>query len=72
VERHRTDAKAAIIEFVEGVTHPASERFVPEDDRIAVFDNDGTLWSEQPLYFQALYALNAVREEARPPASVGP
>jgi hypothetical protein len=33
-----TDAKAAIIEFVEGVTGPASERFVPEDDRIAVFE----------------------------------
>jgi hypothetical protein len=46
-----TDAKPAIIEFVEGVTDPAFERFVPEDDRIAVFDNDGTLWSEQPLYF---------------------
>jgi phosphoglycolate phosphatase-like HAD superfamily hydrolase len=59
-----TDAKAAIIEFVEGVTDPASDGFVPEDDRIAVFDNDGTLWSEQPLYFQALYALDVLRAKA--------
>ena len=59
-----TDAKAAIIEFVEGVTDPSSDSFVPEDDRIAVFDNDGTLWSEQPLYFQALYALDVLREKA--------
>jgi hypothetical protein len=59
-----TDAKAAIIEFVEGVTDPASDSFVPEDDRIAVFDNDGTLWSEQPLYFQVLYALDVLREKA--------
>jgi phosphoglycolate phosphatase-like HAD superfamily hydrolase len=59
-----TDAKMAIIEFVEGVTDPNSERFVPEDNRIAVFDNDGTLWSEQPLYFQALYALDVLRDKA--------
>jgi phosphoglycolate phosphatase-like HAD superfamily hydrolase len=67
---HDTDAKAAIIEFVEGVTDPASERFVPEDDRIAVFDNDGTLWSEQPLYFQALYALDVLREKAEADPSI--
>ncbi|HSA80724.1 MAG TPA: HAD family hydrolase [Geminicoccaceae bacterium] len=65
-----TDAKAAIIEFVEGVTDPSSERFVPEDDRIAVFDNDGTLWSEQPLYFQALYALDVLREKAKADPSI--
>jgi hypothetical protein len=58
------DAKAAIIEFIEGVTDPASDTFVPEDDRIAVFDNDGTLWSEQPVYFQVLYALDVLREKA--------
>jgi phosphoglycolate phosphatase-like HAD superfamily hydrolase len=59
-----TEAKTAIIAFVEGVTDPSSDSFVPEDDRIAVFDNDGTLWSEQPLYFQALYALDVLREKA--------
>jgi hypothetical protein len=65
-----TDAKAAIIEFVEGVTDPASDSFVPEDDRIAVFDNDGTLWSEQPLYFQFLYAFDVVREKAEADPSI--
>jgi phosphoglycolate phosphatase-like HAD superfamily hydrolase len=65
-----TDAKAAIIEFVEGVTDPNAESFVPEDDRIAVFDNDGTLWSEQPLYFQLLYALDVLREKAEADPSI--
>jgi haloacid dehalogenase-like hydrolase len=65
-----TDAKAAIVEFIESVTDPSSERFVPEDDRIAVFDNDGTLWSEQPLYFQALYALDVLREKAKVDPSI--
>ncbi|MGH6897129.1 MAG: HAD family hydrolase [Geminicoccaceae bacterium] len=59
-----TEAKTAVIAFVEGVTDPSSDSFVPEDDRIAVFDNDGTLWVEQPLYFQALYALDVLREKA--------
>ena len=44
--------------------------FVPEDDRIAVFDNDGTLWAEQPLYFQVLYALDALREKAEADPSI--
>jgi hypothetical protein len=65
-----TNAKAAIIEFVESVTDPDSDSFVPEDDRIAVFDNDGTLWSEQPLYFQALYALDVLREKAEADPSI--
>lgn len=51
-------AKARIIEFVSGVTDPSDPRFVPRDERIAVFDNDGTLWSEQPIYFQLLYAMD--------------
>jgi phosphoglycolate phosphatase-like HAD superfamily hydrolase len=64
------EAKAAIIEFVEGVADPASDSFVPEDNRIAVFDNDGTLWSEQPAYFQALYALDVLREKAEADSSI--
>jgi len=65
-----TQAKAAIVEFVEGVTDPSSDSFVPEDDRIAVFDNDGTLWSEQPVYFQMLYAFDVVREKAEADPSI--
>lgn len=59
-----TATEAAIIQFVEGVTDPASDNFVPAADRIAVFDNDGTLWSEQPAYFQGLYALDRLQEKA--------
>ena len=64
------NAKAAIVEFVEDVTDPASDSFVPEDDRIAVFDNDGTLWSEQPAYFQVLYALDVLRKKAEADPSI--
>jgi phosphoglycolate phosphatase-like HAD superfamily hydrolase len=54
-------AKQSITDFVDRVTDPASPDFVPEPERIAVFDNDGTLWGEQPLYFQLLFALDRVR-----------
>jgi phosphoglycolate phosphatase-like HAD superfamily hydrolase len=59
-----TEAKARIIAFVESVTEPNSERYVTPADRIAVFDNDGTLWAEKPFYFQLLYAIDRVREKA--------
>ena len=45
-------AKQSIISFVEKVTTAGSPDFVPVSERIATFDNDGTLWCEQPLYFQ--------------------
>ena len=54
-------AKQALLAFVSRTTDPASRDFVPPAERIAVFDNDGTLWSEQPFYFQALFALDRVR-----------
>ncbi len=65
-----TTTKAAIIAFVDEVTDPDSASFVPEDDRIAVFDNDGTLWAEQPVYFQVLYALDVLREKAAADPSI--
>lgn len=54
-------AKSAIVEFVQLVTAKRSPDFVPVSERIATFDNDGTLWSERPLYFQAFFALYRVR-----------
>jgi phosphoglycolate phosphatase-like HAD superfamily hydrolase len=54
-------AKARIVGFVQAVTDTASKDFVPPSDRIAVFDNDGTLWSEQPAYFQLLFAIDRVK-----------
>ncbi len=55
------DARQSIVDFVARVTDPASLDYVPSPERIAVFDNDGTLWAEQPLYFQLLFALDRVR-----------
>jgi hypothetical protein len=52
-----TAAKQSIIKFVTEVTTPGSVSFVAPEDRIAVFDNDGTLWAEQPLYFQIAFML---------------
>jgi phosphoserine phosphatase len=49
------------VEFVKRVTDEASEQYVPASERIAVFDNDGTLWSEQPMYFQLAFALDRVK-----------
>jgi phosphoglycolate phosphatase-like HAD superfamily hydrolase len=54
-------SKEAIVQFVETVTTVGDRGFVPPAERIAVFDNDGTLWSEQPLYFQLLFALDRVQ-----------
>jgi phosphoserine phosphatase len=53
--------KKSILAFVDRVTNQGSPDFVPPAERIAVFDNDGTLWSEQPLYFQLLFALDRVQ-----------
>lgn len=56
-----TAPKKAIVAFVDRVTKEGSPGFVPVADRIATFDNDGTLWVEQPMYFQLLFALDRVK-----------
>jgi phosphoglycolate phosphatase-like HAD superfamily hydrolase len=56
-----TAPKKAIVAFVERVTKDGSPDFVPVNERIATFDNDGTLWAEQPLYFQFQFALDRVK-----------
>ncbi len=63
-----TPTKAAIVSFVDSVTEPGSDTYVIPDQRVAVFDNDGTLWAEQPIYFQLLFAMDhlAARAEADP------
>ncbi|NVK42351.1 MAG: haloacid dehalogenase-like hydrolase [Oceanospirillaceae bacterium] len=58
------ETKTRIIEFVDSVTDPASEHFVPQAARIATFDNDGTLWAEQPVYFQFLFAIDKLKKMA--------
>jgi phosphoserine phosphatase len=57
-------AKQSIISFVEKVTKAGSPEFVPVAERIAVFDNDGTLWCEQPVYFQMFFILDRIKELA--------
>jgi phosphoglycolate phosphatase-like HAD superfamily hydrolase len=54
-------AKQAIVNFVEKVTKEGSPDFVPAPERVAVFDNDGTLWAEQPMYFQGLFLFDRVK-----------
>src|SRR5262247_960771 len=53
-------AKAAINEFVHVTTDPASPKFVPPEQRVATFDQDGTLWVEHPIYAQVVYSLDRV------------
>ena len=54
-------SKAAVIDFVEAVTQQGGPDYVVPSERIAVFDNDGTLWSEKPIYFQLLFAIDRVK-----------
>ena len=54
-------SKAAILDFVHKVTQEGSSDFVPVPERIATFDNDGTLWAEKPLYFQVYFILDRIK-----------
>ena len=54
-------AKQSVMDFVKRVTVKSGKDFVPVNERIAVFDNDGTLWAEQPMYFQLAFALDRVK-----------
>src|SRR6185437_1446268 len=54
-------AKQSILDFVANVTREGSANFVPVPQRIATFDNDGTLWVEQPMYTQLAFALDRVK-----------
>jgi hypothetical protein len=54
-------AKRAIMDFVARVTREGGPDFVPSAERIATFDNDGTLWAEQPMYFQFAFAIDRVK-----------
>ncbi|QDU61075.1 haloacid dehalogenase-like hydrolase [Planctomycetes bacterium Pan216] len=58
------DVKRAIITFVDAVTTEGSPDYVPPEERIATFDNDGSLWSEKPTYFQLFFAIDQVRKMA--------
>src|SRR6266550_2144724 len=53
-------AKQAIVEFVKTTTTQGSPQFVPPEERVATFDQDGTLWVEHPMYSQVMYCLEKV------------
>lgn len=53
--------KQAVVEFVTAATTEGSPGWIAPTDRIATFDNDGTLWAEQPMYFQAMFVMDRVR-----------
>jgi phosphoglycolate phosphatase-like HAD superfamily hydrolase len=57
-------SKKAVLEFVRATTEKSSPKYVGPKDRIATFDQDGTLWTEHPLYSQAMFALHRVGEMA--------
>src|SRR6185295_19943563 len=59
-----TAPKTAIMAFVEKVTKEGSSDFVPPAERIAVFDNDGTLWPENPVPFQVAFVLDELKRRA--------
>lgn len=65
---HDTPTKQAILDFVAGVTDESNPAYVPPTTRIAVFDNDGTLWCEKPMYIQLDFILRklAAHAEAEP------
>lgn len=58
------ETKQSIIDYIETVSDESSVEYIAEADRIATFDNDGTLWSEQPAYFQLFFALDRIKEMA--------
>jgi hypothetical protein len=54
---NKTPTRQAILDFVAAIVTPSSPDFVPPAERIAVFDNDGTLWCEKPMYIQMDFIL---------------
>jgi hypothetical protein len=61
---HEGAVKTRLVSFVQAVTDPTGKDYIAPGDRVAVFDNDGTLWTEQPIYFQAAFALDTVKAMA--------
>ena len=61
---NHTPTRQAILDFVAAITTPGSPDFVPPAERIATFDNDGTLWLEKPLYIQLQHGLRAIGKAA--------
>ncbi|WP_037315632.1 HAD family hydrolase [Ruegeria halocynthiae] len=65
-----TQTRGRIIAFVDSVTDPEGADYVTPAARVAVFDNDGTLWAEQPVYFQLIFAMDRLAEMAKADPSI--
>lgn len=61
---HDTPTRQTILNFVAGALDSSSQGFVPKADRIATFDNDGTLWCEKPTYPQFIFAMQRLKQLA--------
>lgn len=64
-------SRTVILDYVDAVTRPDSPNFIPEPERIAVFDNDGTLWPENPIPIQGAYAMAQLRERLAVEPEIG-
>ncbi|BDD03070.1 HAD family hydrolase [Aureibacter tunicatorum] len=62
---NNTEIKNRIISYVEGVTNPSLPEYIKPEDRIACFDNDGTLWSEKPIYFQFYFVFDQIKKKSK-------
>src|SRR5689334_8316246 len=58
---NQTPTRQAVVDFVEKVTKEGSATYVKPSERIAVFDNDGTLWCEQPTYVQLVFSMDRIK-----------
>jgi hypothetical protein len=58
------DVKKGLIDYITAAAKDGGTGFIPVNDRIAIFDNDGTLWAEQPLYFQFFFVIDRIKEMA--------
>src|SRR5437762_13158915 len=63
-------AKQALVEFVKATTTQGSPQFVPPEERVATFDQDGTLWVEHPMHTQVMYCLERVPALVKPKAAL--
>ena len=61
---NETPAKEAIIDYVNAITNPESADFVQETERIAILDNDGTMWVEKPMYVQLFFVIDRLKQMA--------
>lgn len=66
---NNTPARQAIVDFVNAVSDPDGEQFVPPPERVATFDNDGTLWCEKPAYIQLYFAIERLKQLAETDAA---